>query len=781
MNATQLIDKPTRVTKSTCSLLDVLIVSNPNQVKTKGVLELTISDHYLVHATLDLKVPTPAPRFISTRSFKRYKADQFSSDMEHIPWDIINLMESVDEKLDAFNDLFLAGLDSHAPIKTVKLRRKPNPAITPEIKELITKRNQLHTKARKTGSGMDWDAFVRLRREIKRSIRQAERDYFNEQVTINKGSSGCIWKIIRRALPNTSTQCHQYTKDTSTLANEFNRFFVSVGENAANKSEQLAKSYGLDTRSSLISTNVTYAETEQFDFQPVSCADVRKVIMAMPSNKAPGFDKVPLFVVKDCLAHILPAITNIINSSFANSLFPRAWKRGEVVPHLKDGDHEVPNNNRPISLLPVLSKVVERIALCQFSNYLIKNNRLTSHQSGNRKFHSTETLSLLVSDHICKAMDKKQITAMVLIDLSKAFDSLCHLNLLNKLTKLGTSNKARMWFQSYLTNRKQCTRIATSLSEPLTVTHGVPQGSILGPMLFGLYMNDLPGVIKSSNIESYVDDTKIYLSFSTNDVDSCLRLVAEDLRRLAEWCCANHLLVNPDKTKLLLFGTRQLLSQLRDVTVPFLGQELKPVASAKDLGIILDSNLNFNDHVTSLSSSLLSTLCQVNRVRHLFSREILNTILNSLVFSKLFYCSTVWSGTSKDNVHKLQLLQNFAARILTNTKKFDHISPILNELGWLTIEELLNLRDVIMIYKCINGLAPNYLSSKLYKRSDTHAYNTRLKEHFSLPLCRTSIAQRNFYYRALKSWNKLSVATRNSSSLAQFKRSARGEMRSAGK
>ena len=175
------------------------------------------------------------------------------------------------------------------------------------------------------------------------------------------------------------------------------------------------------------------------------------------------------------------------------------------------------------------------------------------------------------------------------------------------------------------------------------------------------------------------------------------------------------------------------------------------------------------------------SLSQINRVRHLFSREVLNTILNSLVFSKLFYCSTVWSGTSKDNVHKPQLLQNFAARILTNTKKYDHISPILNELGWLTIEELLNLCDLIMICKCINGLAPNYLSSKLYKRSDTHAYNTRLKEHLSLPLCTTSIAQRNFYFRALESWNKLSVATRNSSSLAQFKRRARGEMRSVGK
>ena len=222
------------------------------------------------------------------------------------------------------------------------------------------------------------------------------------------------------------------------------------------------------------------------DSQPVSCTDVRKVIMAMPCNKAPGFDKVPQFVVKDCLAHILPAITNIINSSFANSNFPRAWKRGEIVPNLKDGDHELPNKYRPISLLPILSKVVERIALCQFNNYLIKNKRLTSHQSGNRKFHSTETLSLLVSDHIYKAINKKQITAMVLIDLSKAFDSLCHLNLLNKLTNLGTSNKAHSWFQCYLTNRQQCTRIATSLSEPLTVTHGVLQGSILGPMLFGL-------------------------------------------------------------------------------------------------------------------------------------------------------------------------------------------------------------------------------------------------------------------------------------------------------
>ena len=138
-----------------------------------------------------------------------------------------------------------------------------------------------------------------------------------------------------------------------------------------------------------------------------------------------------------------------------------------------------------------------------------------------------------------------------------------------------------------------------------------------------------------------------------------------------------------------------------NITVPFLGQDLVPVTSVKDLGVTLDSNLTFNGHITSLTSSLLSTLVQINRVQHLFSKDALYIILNSL---QLFYCSTVWSETAKENIHKLQLMQTFAGRILTTTKKFDHITPVLHELGWLTIEELLRLRDVTMIFKCLNGL-----------------------------------------------------------------------------
>ena len=255
--------------------------------------------------------------------------------------------------------------------------------------------------------------------------------------------------------------------------------------------------------------------------------------MVMPSNKAPSYDKIPVFVIKDFLSYILPALTALKNSSFSNSVFPKAWKRSEVVPHRKDGDHETPSNSRPISLLPVLSKVTEKITQNQFTEYLTQQGNLTCHQSGNRKFHSTDTLSLLVTGHIYKAMDKKEITAMVLIALSKAFDGICHRTLVTKLKGLGASNEALNWFESYLTNRMQSTRLGTSRSIELTVTHGVPQGSILGPLIISLYMNDLQSVVKFSSVESYVDDTKVYLSCSSTNSDSCLAKVSEEIRLIA--------------------------------------------------------------------------------------------------------------------------------------------------------------------------------------------------------------------------------------------------------
>ena len=269
-----------------------------------------------------------------------------------------------------------------------------------------------------------------------------------------------------------------------------------------------------------------------------------------------------------------------------------------------------------------------------------------------------------MTDYIFKSMDDKEVTGMVLIDLNKAFDSLSHSVLLNELQSLGTSDCALAWFKSYLSDRQQTTRVGPSVSTSLAVTHGVPQSSILGQVLFNLYLNDLPKVIENCEVDSYVDDTKLYLSITLKDINVGVSQISAELKRVAQWCCSHSLLINPVKTKLILFGVPQNVCHLLDLSIDFLGPNLKPVSLCKDLGIVLDSSLTFNEHINSQTSSLMSSLCQISRVKHLFPKDSLFIIINAFVFSKLFYCSTVWSGTTKQNINKLQLIQNFAAQIL---------------------------------------------------------------------------------------------------------------------
>ena len=266
-------------------------------------------------------------------------------------------------------------------------------------------------------------------------------------------------------------------------------------------------------------------------------------------------------------------------------------------------------------------------------------------------------------------MDSRRVTALVPMDLSKAFDSIDHTILLRKLRALGVSQPALEWFRTYLYNRTQSVRIESYLSLPLS--HGVPQGSILGPLLFNVYINDLPTVPKACSVESYVDDSKLHLTFQSKDADLAMVTMCEDFKTVAAWFCSNSLFINP---LLLLFGTRQMLSNVSsNFKLSLLGKELSPVPFAKDLVVFMDSTLSFDEHVMQITSKCIASLCQINRVRHVLDKKTLMAVINTLVFSRLFYCSSVWGGISMKNVLKLQSVQNFAARIITSTRKYDHL------------------------------------------------------------------------------------------------------------
>jgi len=251
-------------------------------------------------------------------------------------------------------------------------------------------------------------------------------------------------------------------------------------------------------------------------------------------------------------------------------------------------------------------------------------------------------------------MDSKKLSIIIIVlDMSKAFDSIRHDILLSKLQNLDFSQGALDWFQSYLSNRQQC------------------------PVLFTIYVNDLLSVPKRFLSASYVDDCKLHLSFSPAEMTTSISAVNEDLMRISQWCCKNSLLINPDKTKVLAVGVPQLLQKLSSFSITLFNKELTPVPVVKDLGVLLDTCLSYNEHITKTASNGLFKLQQLNRIKHLLDRTTLLLVIDYFVFSKLQYCSTVWSNTSNSNIDKLRKVQNFA---ILGPRKYDHISDGLRSL-----------------------------------------------------------------------------------------------------
>ena len=387
-NFSQLIKQPTRVTENSKTLIDAFLTSTPNLVAETKVIPVSISDHDLVFASLKLKKERTKPVYIYARSYKRYNREAFLKDMSNAPWSVVDCFDDLEDSLNAFNLqlLFNEILDYHAPVKKIKIRNRPYPFVADEIRDLMKTRDHWRKEARKTNNLKAWASYRSLRGEVKRNLRVAEREFIAEQIRTNPNNTRCLWKTIRSCIPKKSASQKTFTKDDTVVANEFNSFFSSAGQTTTSKINSLAKECNYDLAQSEFKPR-SYPESEQFIFETVDTEKIKQIVSSMPTNKSPGIDQISMRIIKDSLPAILPTITPIINTSPVSGIFPRDWKMAVIKPIPKNADHEQAINNRPISLLPILSKVCERTVHNQLIPYLDTKQRLSSQQSGNRRFH----------------------------------------------------------------------------------------------------------------------------------------------------------------------------------------------------------------------------------------------------------------------------------------------------------------------------------------------------------------------------------------------------------
>ena len=762
LNLVQLIQQPTHL-MPTPTALDHIICSPSDPAISAEVLNTTVSDHQ----TIIVNVPAGRSRKRPTERLSRnWRTADWSAiclDLLTADWEPMQAGGDVNDMVANFMENWTATIDRHCPLRTRRVRRPDCPWITdnPDLRDAMRERDQACGVWQEKRTPESRNDYRRRRNEVKRLLSAARRDFLSRQLVESDRRE--FWTVLKRHFikPEKSTTAPPSSEaELRTRADKFNSFFATVGSNIAADLRE-------DVAGRLPHPRPPTVVAAAFKPHPVTLAELGRTIRDMNSSGAVGRDGVSLSEIKRCLPVLGPHLLRIVNTSIVSCVFPESWKVATVVPIFKSGDADVPSNFRPISLLSHLSKVLEKVVCDQLSLYLSTNHILYSRQYAYRHCHSTEDAVLDAVDWITKNIDDGAISSITVADLSKAFDSVDHGVLLRKLGWYGVDPS---WFLSYLSGRSQVVRGGSET--PLPVTHGVPQGSIAGPILFSILTNDLPCHLPNCRVIAYADDTQLLDRARPDDLMALSFRIQASLATLETWFRSNSLKMNPKKTDLMLIGSRQNLKKTRDFQLSVSNTTLIPSGSVRLLGVVLDPVLSWDAHVTQTVKKCNALLISLYRFRHHFTTYILKLLIETHVFPHILYCLSVWGGANKSQLYRIQKLINFAARVVTGTRRRERISPALKTLGWKRVEDLIAERDVVKVHKALYGEhGPSAVRDMFVRRSVVSTRHTRAScaGRLDLTKCRLTLTQKSFRYRAATAWNRLPASVMDCSSLSAFK------------
>lgn len=762
-NLEQLVTEPTRVTNSSATLLDLFITSSPNLCCNVSVLHnACLSDHAMIVAECNIKRPKEVPHYIYTRNLNSIDDTEFESDLHELTWSEVEKCCGVNNKIELFNVLLLSLYDKHAPSRKLRVNNRPTPWITDNIKLMMSLRDEALVRANKSKIESHRGYYKQLRNLVNGALDREKGAYLNFYVNSNKNAPKKMWSHFRNVLSSgisTSMPPHLSNPD------EINDFFLDIP--------------GVDeVETDHVNLTTTTCIKNSFKLEKCSDFQVMKIIDSI-KTKAHGHDGITVDMIRRTLKVTLPVITNIINTSIETNVFPDTWKIARVKPIPKSSKVEEIKDLRPISIVPILSKVLERIVCSQLTTYLENENILPVVQSGFRKRHGTDTALAHVIDDIITATDTGKVSALVLLDFSRAFDCISTELLIAKMSCYGVSRGVCDWFRSFLTNRRQYVEIQNLSGDIIksgakTVGRGTPQGSILSPILFILYTSDLVHNLKYCNVHLYADDTQIYHSFLPTDTMKAINDLNQDLAIVSEWASRNALVLNPNKSKYIILGSKYQRSRVLDQNplVFIENANISRVETAKNLGLLIDSDLNFEEHINLKIRNAFFRLRLLYKIRKFLTVEIRQILVESLVLSVFNYCDTVYGPRIlKYTQNAIQRVQNACARFCYNIPKRAHVTPFLNANDVLKMNYRRDLHFACLIHKIVYTQTPKYLYNKLSWFRDAHSKNTRSKNTklLSIPRYTTAGFRGGFKHAAAKIWNDLPPPLHESMSQLNFK------------
>ena len=793
----------------TPSGLDHTYTNNPEKLGPIQIIPCGSSDHRLILAIRYTKNLKQAPRYCLKRSYKNFDENLFMEEVSKISWWEVYSCQNVDTAVDIFTKKLTDILDKMAPVKKFQIRTRYAAWVSEDTKDRIRERDIAQQAATRSGTIEDWDMYKQLRNTVTVRLRKEKLEWQKAKLANsgNRNDSGKLWKNIVGWLgwssagsPTKLLSEGNIETSPAKIADIQNQYYI-------NKVSTIRKNFKEQDRDPLkILKKNLEGNQASFSTRAVTPEEVDKVIRNLKNSKASGLDNLDTYILKITRKKIVPSVCHIVNLSIQANKFPNKWKIAKVIPLYKgQGSSLDPKNYRPVAILPILSKVMERLMFQQIVNYMDANNFFNPNHHAYRSFHSTTTAMLQMYTTWLEAIDNGDMAAVCMVDMSAAFDVVDTQLLLQKLELYGFDRNSVQWIWSYLTYRSQRVYIEGSLSGHLGLEAGVPQGSILGPILYTIFTNELPEVVHEDScpvvdlegtsifklqcqecggVCCYADDSTY--TVTGGDPEILSQKLSRKYSVLADFLTLNKLKVNDDKTHLIVMTTKQkrVHRDVSSITINTPSAVITPSQGERLLGAQVHQDMKWKEHILDNKNSLIKSLNQrvgaLKKISKFSSFKVRKMAANGVFISKLIQLMPVWLGCEEYLVDALQVCQNKAARMVTKLDRFTPIKVLLTQCGWLSVKQLMLYHSLMLLHKVFHSKQPTFLYNKI--TSGNPQPNTRQAAATArflaasgvlyqpcIPACKLTITRSSWCWSAVHWYGQLPPSLRSEPKIGKFK------------